>query len=604
MEGRRTIVLLPPIGSLDHDWIADIANKAAIGAEDMVIVPLGFHSEEELSGFNATVRYPEEFFDRRKSDSMDSIALELARSWYNPLSEGVVFNGVNLAQMCEYSFYLIFVDCTRSIEIARRLLTEERADRLILPQTSLTAEISEICYESLPNAIEFVAREKGIAVERARASKIDDQSKGEEAKSSHIWNKPHAYQRLLEIAAPFLRKNVILFHSVYAYQSLATETKKQGLRPLRVIPHRRADARTKAFMNDFRSKSAGYINKVMIDNNDSNGPSGAIFSIAHERLSEFFSRTVPTLVEYVEWADYYSRKMRPRVLVIMEDVTPINRCVSRVFRKGGAQIIILQHGLVTKDMAGFYLMPIEGNVQALWGRYFLDWHTKRGKDPGSLIITGSHSYENIQPKETSLAAVKEKFGLVAGRPILLVGTSRYSGISAAFTMEKEQRFFDNVFRGLSGTEDYQIVTKMHPSCGNAYFEMAERSAARNNVNSILTRDNLRELMNLSQVVVMATSTIGYEAVLLRKPLVCVDFEGPGDESVFVIANVAIGVEKATDLVQGIKAAIDLTQTKEYETSRRRFIEHHLDGEEASKKIAKLVDERQRMSETTKGKAGK
>ncbi len=604
MEGRRTIVLLPPIGSSDHDWIADIANKATIGAEEVVIVPLGFHSEDELSGFNATVRYPEEFFDRSKSDSMDSIALEVARSWYSPLGESIVFNGVNLAQMCEYSFYLVFVDCQRNIEIAKRLLEEERADRLILPQTRLTTEISEICYESLPNALEFMARENGIVVERARALVIDDQIKAEEPKSSQAWNKPHTYQRFLETAAPLLRKNAILFQSVYAYQRLSAETKKRGLRPLRVIPYRRASARTKAFMSDFRSKSAGYINKVMSDNNGIKDDSRLVFSITQERTSEFFSKTIPMLVEYIEWADYYSRKMRPRVLVNMEDVTPMNRCVSRVFRKGGAQIVVLQHGLVTKDMAGFYLMPIEGNVQALWGRYFLDWHVKRGKDPSTLIVTGSPSYEYTKPNEEALTAVKEKFGLMAGRPILLIGTSRYSGISAAFTVEKEQRFFDEVYRGLSRTDSYQIVTKMHPSCGKAYFEMAERSAARNGVKSILTKDNLRELMNLAHVVVMPASTIGYEAVLLKKPLVCVDFEELGDESVFVNANVAIGVEKATDLVHGIKAAIELTQTEEYEKSRSRFIEYHLDGNEASKRIAQLVDECHHISKTTKGKAGK
>ena len=128
MEGRRTIVLLPPASSSDHDWIADIANKAAIEAEEVVIVPLGVHSAAELSGFKATVRYPEEFFDRGRSVSTDSIALELARSWFSPLGEQMVFNEVNLAQMCEYSFYLVFVDCERSIEIAKRLLTEVRVE--------------------------------------------------------------------------------------------------------------------------------------------------------------------------------------------------------------------------------------------------------------------------------------------------------------------------------------------------------------------------------------------------------------------------------------------------------------------------------------------
>jgi UDP-N-acetylglucosamine 2-epimerase len=141
---------------------------------------------------------------------------------------------------------------------------------------------------------------------------------------------------------------------------------------------------------------------------------------------------------------------------------------------------------------------------------------------------------------------------------------------------------------------------MHPSCGKAYYEMAERSATRYGVRTVLTKDNLRELLALAQVVAIPSSTIGYEAVLLSKPLVCVDFESQGDDSVFVRANVAISVEKANELVQGIEAAINLAKTREYEISRGLFIENHLDGNNASSRIADLINELYNKSKMDKG----
>jgi hypothetical protein len=74
MEGHRTVILLPPTGSSDYDRIAKTASKRTNDAEKILLVPLGFHSDEELSSFKATIRYPEEFFDRGKSDQIDSQA--------------------------------------------------------------------------------------------------------------------------------------------------------------------------------------------------------------------------------------------------------------------------------------------------------------------------------------------------------------------------------------------------------------------------------------------------------------------------------------------------------------------------------------------------
>jgi hypothetical protein len=599
MEGHRTVILLPPTGSSDYDRIAKTASKRTNDAEKILLVPLGFHSDEELSSFKATIRYPEEFFDRGKSDQIDSQALELARSWYRPLGNQIVFEGINLAQMSEYSFYFVFVDCLRSLLIAKGLLEAEGIERLVLPKTILTKEISEICYEGLPNAVELMAMEQGVVVERP-APIADNLKERENAKSFLGWDKAHTYEKFLEIAAPLIRKNAVLFQNVYAYDRLAQETKKRGLRPLRLIPYRRSGPNTKGFSESLEARSEGILKTLVGNHADMKDDSRAATIIARERIDEFLSHSAPMLAEYIEWAGYCSKKIKPRVLVSMEDITPVNRCISRVLREGGAQIVILQHGLLTKDMAGSYLMPIEGNIQAVWGRYFVEWHTKRGADPNTLVVTGNPNFDSIRPNEGELISVRERLGLEADRPILLIGTSRYSGISSVFTFEKERRFYDGIYSGLRGLYGYQIVTKMHPSCGKAYYDMAERSAANYDVRAILTKDNLRELLALSQVVIIPSSTIGYEAVLLRKPLVCVDFETKGEESAFVDSNVAVRVEKANELAPGMESAINLTASKEYEASRDLFIDYHLNRSGASSKIADLVNERYHSLNGDKG----
>jgi CDP-glycerol glycerophosphotransferase (TagB/SpsB family) len=588
MEGQRTIVLLPPIGSSDYAYIAEVVAKKIGGHDEILLVPLGFHSDEELGSFEATIKYPEVFFNRSRSDQIDSQALSLALSWYRPLGDHIVYDGVNLAQMCEGSFFLIFVDCLRSIDIATRLIKTERPDRLILPRTRLTKELGEICYESLPNAIEYIAGHQSIKVERSKEQTTANRDQAGNLQPAHLWNMAYMYQRLVEITGPSIIRKAVFFNNVYARQKLAAETKKLGLRPLRSIPYRKPNKKTRAFSDDLQFRNPELLKKIVGDQQESEDALFIAKSIAQERFTEFLSHTAPILSEYVEWARYFSKKMKPKVFVSMEDFTPVNRCLSRVLREGGAQVLILQHGLLAKDMAGFYLMPIEGQIQAVWGRYYQEWHSNKGKNPDALIVTGCPNFENIRPPNEKLISARQKLGLSADRPLMLIGSSRFGGISSIYTLEKEQRFFEGVFRGLNGERAFQIVLKLHPSCGKSYYDMAEQAAQKNGVKMILTKDYLRELLAIAQVVVMPVSTIGYEALMLSKPLVCVDFEGLGDENYFVNARVAIGVQRPIDLVQGIRAAIDLTGTKEYELSRALFIDYHLNGEDPSRRVAELV----------------
>ncbi len=595
MEEHRTIVLLPPMGSSNYDQISEVISEGLKGPGETLLIPLGFHSNEELSRFKATVRYPEDFFDRGRGEQIDSQALRLAQSWYLPLGDEIVFDGVNLAQMCEYSFYYVFVDCLRSIDIANRLIESEKMDRLVLPQISLTKEISEICYESLPNAFELMARGSGITVERIKSPTPSDPDEAEYTQSSRFWNKPYIYERFLETEGSIVSKRAVFFYNVYARELIANELRKHGLRPLRSIPYQKSSARTKTFSRSLRAGSKESFEKIIGDQHESGDASDAAKTLARDRFSEFLLRIAPILSEYVEWARFYSKKMRPRVFVCMEDATPVNRCVSRVLREGGAQVVILQHGLLAQDMAGFYLMPIEGSIQGVWGRYYLEWHSERGKDPSILVVTGNPNFENIRPQERELVSVREKLGLEINRPMILIGTSRYSGSRSISTVEKELRFFDGVYSGLSGEMGYQIVTKMHPSCGKSYYEMAMQAATKNQVKTILTKDHLRELLALAQVLVMPISSIGYEAVLLRKPLVCIDFEGFGEENYFASAKVGIGVEKASELARGIRRAIELTTTKEYEASRQLFLDYHLNGNSPSRRVAELINEQFHLS---------
>jgi spore coat polysaccharide biosynthesis predicted glycosyltransferase SpsG len=141
---------------------------------------------------------------------------------------------------------------------------------------------------------------------------------------------------------------------------------------------------------------------------------------------------------------------------------------------------------------------------------------------------------------------------------------------------------------------------MHPSCGKRYYDMATQAASKNHVKTIITKDNFRELLALAQVLIIPISSIGYEAVILKKPLVCVDFDGYGDENLFVNAKVGIGVQKTSEMSEGIRAAIELTATREYELARERFIDYHLDGMDSSRMIADLIAERYHTQKERQG----
>ncbi|GAI10574.1 unnamed protein product, partial [marine sediment metagenome] len=132
------------------------------------------------------------------------------------------------------------------------------------------------------------------------------------------------------------------------------------------------------------------------------------------------------MIEYIEGAEKIIRRLKPNILAVIQDVTPIYRTICRTFRRHGLPVLVMQHGALTSDvgMGGFQIMPLEAQRQAVWGEFYRDeWGSKRGKPPECQVVVGNPKYdfiaEGYYPQKSEIC---RKLGLNPERGIIVVAT--------------------------------------------------------------------------------------------------------------------------------------------------------------------------------------
>lgn len=130
----------------------------------VTVLGVDFNSWIELRKRNIQYKTPAVYFDKKKCSKIDSEAVRLARCWYKPIEDKITYHGICLGEMAEYNFVFLFIDALRSIEIATSLIDIEKPDEIWLPKNIPVCNPNAVRYESLPRAINAVAKSKGIRV--------------------------------------------------------------------------------------------------------------------------------------------------------------------------------------------------------------------------------------------------------------------------------------------------------------------------------------------------------------------------------------------------------------------------------------------------------
>ncbi len=568
--------------------VAEPLRKEA-AAKDAVVLPLDFWAGQKLRQASIPFERPRDYFDTSTGHDLDVLAAKMAQSWHAGLEDRLHHRGIPLGQMAEYDFTFLFIDALRSIEIARRLFEVRAPDRVFLSRPSFSRSPNAICHEPLPGVVNYLARQRELPVTwSGPASFTSAHSTWRERARNTILN------GLVNSRTSFhsLRSDrTVLFMRVSSHARIAAALHRLGLSSLSVPPTQRSLGKARRLARDFeplwRDLQEDTAFRDALTYRDI-----PLSEVLEVRFRRFFREGLPALIADIEGAHWLVRRLKPRVMVVAVDVSPAARALSRTLVRHGVPVLVLQHGAVSMDMGGFHVMPLEGGRQAVWGNLPREWHLHRGKTPESQVVTGNPGFDAIAAGwDAPSEEVRRRLGIDPQKGLILLATEWLSGTSSLATVEDEEKFIRHTLRALKRFPDHKVVVKLHPGYQPAYERLVRAIAAREGVAVTLAKTGLWDLLASSDVVIISSSTVGLEAMILGRPVVVVHTYQGAEEVPYVASGAALGASQPEEIAEAVERALhDAGAGEAMARARETFVPAYASKQDglASERVAQLI----------------
>ena len=554
------------------------------------VIALDFWSAKQLRDKNIPYKTPDEYLDNAIHEEINAKSIEMTQNWYKSLGDKLSFKNISLGQMAENYFGYIFIETIRSIALSKRILSRERPNIIYLPPKMGDG----LCYRMLPVAIKRIALNIPIVIlessmKATLSKKIDNLIN---KVGFVLYGVSYVVNKCLHNIPILLKskgKNIILFVYVSTYQRIYDEMNKSKNVCIEIffpsLPSISRLGRSK--IKDLCSLEKEFV-QTKVANFYYDGVS--LKGILWDEFQQFFTVKAPSLVGDIEWAERIIKVLKSKCMVVFEDVTTISRTYCRVFKNNGVPVLVMRHGVAaTRIGIGLYdllISPLEASVQASWGEVGIG-----EKHGGDDVITGNPQYDfasdNFNPDKIETC---RRFKLNHEKGIIVVATEWYDSYTSAPTDEVGERFIRYTLRALKEFPDKQIVIKLHPTHSKKYGKIAKAIAEEENVEVTITASYLWELIDICDLVIVTTSTVGLDAMILDKPVVVVNIEGELDVIAYT-PHAAKGAYSIESIASSVREVLNNEQLqRELAVGRKEFIYKYAyiqDGK-ASYRVAELI----------------
>ena len=217
------------------------------------------------------------------------------------------------------------------------------------------------------------------------------------------------------------------------------------------------------------------------------------------------------------------RKNRPSSITLIDENSPLTRCVVDAARDCNVPTFAIQHGSI-HDLHPAYMFSVNDqhrnvfpNFSLVWGEHWKNVLITKGNYPEETIyVSGQQRTDTIFQMIERREALREHF-FQSNVPIILFATQPQQDA------QMRKRIAMDFFESLKSLPEFLGVLKLHPAERNQdgfYLDIAKEMGCTNF--KIQNDTDLYALIAASDVVITAFSTVGTEAVYFKKPIVIWD----------------------------------------------------------------------------------
>lgn len=214
---------------------------------------------------------------------------------------------------------------------------------------------------------------------------------------------------------------------------------------------------------------------------------------------------------------------------------------------------------------------------AVWGDYTRQLLIDENVDASRIVITGSPRYDTLHTFKVDREEIMEELGLLPTTKLILYIDQRLIQ-NRIFSKSEAYQYTRSIFSSILEIPDTQLVVKLRVGPGKyVSLDLTNKviDDIRGTERTVVTEKYLYELLAMADVVVIFSSTVGMEAILMDKPLVSVNFTD-NEQYPYIESGAALGCRTPQDIFPAIRRALfDTSTMNSLARNRKEFIAEHL-----------------------------
>jgi len=317
-----------------------------------------------------------------------------------------------------------------------------------------------------------------------------------------------------------------------------------------------------------------------------------LFPAIGETLRETFTSFLPEIAGYFEMVRGIFEREKPSVVLMMDDVTVLERAAASLAKLVGIPSVAVQYGAGPLSRTQ-PLMLLTTDLMAVSGEAAKSSLVKhRAIPPERLRVTGQPGFEYrlSKVKRAGYRDLSETLGLDPNKPIVVFASH---ALHPGLTAEARDRVLRAIYGAVERLGYVQLVVKLHPSEGTEHHQALVGHYALHTVRIVKHVDLYALLSSCDMLITAWESTTALEAMLLGKPVIMISHSTERETIPYVESGAALPATCEAELCQTIKLIIENGNVRTtMAEARRHFLDqmvHGLDGKSAAR-CADVIEE--------------
>jgi len=269
-----------------------------------------------------------------------------------------------------------------------------------------------------------------------------------------------------------------------------------------------------------------------------------------------FSPYIPYWIDIIDSLTSLFENEKPKAVMLLYDTGPVSLSLIVICKKFNIRTVGIQHGFIhkfhkdyshdrfatEKDPFGF---PLSDKL-FLYGELTKKILLSKGYPSDKLVIFGNPVFFNLKKIENILEnqSLFKKYNIDEKKKIILLASSglqerHYNTLKHNYDVQIWQYLLEN----FGNNENYYLILKPHPTENSLTYEKILEKF--NCTNAKIIQGNIFELIFISSLIVSIFSTIMFDSMCLKKPVIKVKFEDSYSSLLDEFTNVVFSSDLAS-----------------------------------------------------------